>query len=463
MVQTAIEANSQELSGVRPIRLLELELSEPLPFIYPKDTNTELLYSRARVLVRLHHYPLGFFDMELPAEGLPPSAYCDQLWHEFQQAANEHLHQDKLPASDHLDTGGLLNDNIPSCREQRQHLLENAPFISVVVSTRDRTQEITKTLPAMLKINYPNYEIIVVDNASKTTAVADLLRDQYQANPKVRYFREDRPGLSWGRNCGLRHAQGEIVAFIDDDELPNPDWLTELALSFKALDNVACVTGMTFAAELETPAQLLLEEFGGFCKGRGFKQMLFNLTTHRQPEPLYPYLTSKFGAGGNMAFKTAVLRQLNGFDPSLGAGTPSGASEETEVFFRLIMQGYTLVSEPAAIVRHYHRREYSGLRQQLYSYGLGFTSYLTKTLLDDPRRLLFLLGKTPYALNYLFNPNSVRNKQKTVTYPSELTNAELKGMLYGPLAYLRSRWRTRKLVAKFGQLDVGKIEGTYLS
>lgn len=340
--------------------------------------------------------------------------------------------------------------------------------MSVVVCSRDRTEQLSACMPSLLALDYPRYEIIVVDNAPETSATADMISQRYGQTPQVRYVREDRPGLNWARNCGLRNSRGEIVAYTDDDVVADPHWPAELVKGFQIADDVACVTGLILPEELETQAQVWFEQFGGFSRGRSrFTRCIFNMSTHRLQDPLYPYLTSEFGAGANMAFKTAILRTLGGFDVAFGTGTPVAAAAETETFFRIIADGYTLVYEPAALVHHFHRRNYNSLCKQLRGYGIGFTAFLTRCLIDDPTRLFYLLSKLPYALHYLLNPRSPRNKQKLRNYPQELTRAELKGMVYGPFMYLRSLWHLRGIIKQSGPLQVfmpvseelGKVDG----
>jgi glycosyltransferase involved in cell wall biosynthesis len=172
-------------------------------------------------------------------------------------------------------------------------------------------------------VSVAKHEIIVEQCAPN---VGDGRSDpQPYGLPQVRYLREERPGSQWARNSGLRLVQGDIVAFIDDDALADPDWLTNLAIAFETVEGVACVTGLALPAELETQAQGWFEQFGGFNKGRAFNRLIHNLTTHRMPDPLYPYLAGKFGAGVNMAFKADLFRALGGFDPAFVNGQDSEA------------------------------------------------------------------------------------------------------------------------------------------
>jgi GT2 family glycosyltransferase len=237
-------------------------------------------------------------------------------------------------------------------------------------------------------------------------------------------------------------AKGEILAFTDDDVAVDPYWLIELVRGFSLADNVACVTGLVLPLELETPAQLWFEEFGGFSKG--FTQRVFDLAENHPKTPLYPYTSGRFGTGANMAFTAAFLDGVGGFDPALGTGSPAQNGEDLAVFFQVITRDYKLVYSPAALLYHLHRRDYRGLHQQIYSYGVGLTAYLTKSLLDNPRLLFDFITKVPYGLYFTLGARSPKNRKKSRAYPRDLTMVELKGILYGPFAYLRSQWVTRR-------------------
>jgi hypothetical protein len=102
------------------------------------------------------------------------------------------------------------------------------------------------------------------------------------------------------------------------------------------------------------------------------------------------------------------------------------------------------VYESAALMYHPHRRDYSGLRKQIYQYGIGLAAYLTRSIEHTPRLLLDLVTKLPYGLFFILSARSPKNSKKSENYPQELTLLERKGMLYGPFAYVRSRWAIRK-------------------
>ena len=426
-----------------PTRLIEIELSQPLPTVTAINPDTGHHYQRGLALVRLHEQPIGVVELPLTTPTLAPTTVAQTIWAALRESIIAQCQTEGLPAPAQLTAAGLPAQLTPHTVQARQALLKNAPFVSVVVATHNRADSLPTALDSLLAQQYPHFEIIVVDNAPKDNATAELLQHRYSSLPagrQVRYVREDRPGLAMAHNSGLRVVRSSIVAFTDDDVRADAQWLAELVRGFAAGNKVGCVTGMIFPAELETPAQGWIEQFGF---GKGFTQRLYDLNTHRPANPLHPYTAGIFGSGANMAFRTETLRAMGGFDPALGAGSKAMGGDDLEALFQVIMNGYQLVYQPSAIVHHWHRRDYAGLCRQAYGYGVGLTAYLMKTIWERPSRLWDFVVRMPYGLYFTFSKASPKHQKKTTSYPRELTRLEYKGMLYGPLAYLRSRWHTR--------------------
>ena len=86
----------------------------------------------------------------------------------------------------------------------------------------------------------------------------------------------------------------------------------------------------------------------------------------------------------NAAFRTSMFHdpQIGLMDEALGPGMPSGVGEDTYLFYKVLKAGYTIVYEPAAWVRHKHRRDLPGLRRQLFGYSKGHVAYHLTTLLS---------------------------------------------------------------------------------
>src|SRR5258708_369052 len=434
-------STSQSGDNFSPVRICEIEIGEPLPDISATNEQTGQQYRRAQCLIRLHTQPLGLLQLPLDESEANAGVYAGHIWQALGEQINAHLREDGLPEVTMLDASGLPGLHTPRCLREREALLQRAPFASVVVSTRDRPDRLARCLSALLALQYPGYEVIVVDNAPSTSATADFIRQTYADEPKIRYAREDRPGLSAARNRGTVEARGEIIAFTDDDVVVDAYWLAGLARGFEAAENVACVTSLILPLELETPAQLWFEEFGGFNKG--FNQHVFDRRSGRKDTPLYPFTAGRFGTGAGMAFTARFLKKERGFDLALGVGSRTCGGEDLAAFFRVILRGDRLVYEPASLAYHEHRRDYASLQKQMYDYGIGLTAYLTKIVVDNPLLLFRILIRVPQGLFFILSPRSTKNQKKSTHFPKELTNLELKGMLLGSLRYLKGRFADR--------------------
>ena len=433
------EATLSQVEGFSPIRVCDIEISEPLPALSQLAESGEKSYQRAQCLIRLHTHPLGVLDLSLEHPTATDQEFAELIWQELGDEINEHLRADGLESVNSLDASGLPFAQNPTCLAERDAFLQHAPFVSIVLSTRDRPDRLARCLPALLGQRYPEFEIVLVDNAPATSATADFVEQVYANESRIRYVREDRPGLSAGRNRGVAEARGEIVAFTDDDVVVDPYWLAGLAQGFTVAEKVGCVTNLLLPLELETQTQLWFEEFGGFNKG--FVRRVFDRKNGGKRSPLYPFTAGGFGTGAGMAFTKEFLQKEKGFDVALGAGSPTGAGEDLVAFLYVILDGYRLVYEPASLAYHEHRRDYPALKRQTYCYGTGLTAYLTKIIVDRPWLLFSILVRIPQGLFFIFSAQSSKNQKKSTHFPKELSRIERKGMLLGPLLYFRGRFK----------------------
>jgi glycosyltransferase involved in cell wall biosynthesis len=311
------------------------------------------------------------------------------------------------------------------------------PRCSVVICTRDRAELLDECLDSVLALDYPDFEVVVVDNAPSDNATQTLA-----SRRPVRYAREDRPGLDWARNRGLSASRGEIVAFVDDDARPDRGWLRAIAAAF-ADPEVMAVGGMVAPRELETRAQMLFElELGGMTQGLTRRTIRAAHSTAR--DLLW---VSSFAVGTNMAYRRSVFDHVGGFDPALDVGTATGSGGDLEMCHRLVARGHTMVYEPAAVVWHVHRRTLLGLERQLHANGLGFGSYLLTCARNGTVGRLsiirFALAEWLWGwiLKRLFRPGDV---------PRRLVWAELLGALRSPLAYRKAHRQARRLAQGSG-------------
>ena len=342
-----------------------------------------------------------------------------------------------LTAPTALTGKGLAADRNawPFLRE-RAALLAGAPFISVVVCTRDRPEQIKKCLSRLAGQQYPRYEVVVVDNAPTSDALRKVVEGQPGGGAEFRYCVEPRPGLSWARNAGIAAAASDVIAFLDDDDEPDEHWLAGVAAGFAGGERVGCVSGVVLPARLDNAVENLFEEIGGHSKGRGFVKETFSKSGPQSPLwPLPP-----FGVGANMAFRREALDRIGGFDVALGAGTPTGGGEDTLAITLVMLCGYEVAYEPVALMWHHHRQDMASLNKQLHGYSVGLTAFYAALLRQRPAAFLGLVRLLPLAAGYLKGGKSepAEPPAEPQDLAAELDRRQLQGMLKGPLVYRRA-------------------------
>jgi Glycosyl transferase family 2 len=303
---------------------------------------------------------------------------------------------------------------------------------TVVICTRDRETGLRRTLASLERQTDPEFQVVVVENGSRVPYSAAVV-----AESALRYCEavtEPRPGLSRARNRGLEAVTTELVAWLDDDEVADPGWMHRVKQGFMHETKPAGVSGVMLPAELETEAQVRFEQYGGFHKGRDMTPQVLQAGTPTVLSPLYPL--PSFGAGGNMAFRTAELKATGGFDPCLGAGTRTNGGEETGPLSLILQSGQTLLYWPAAITWHTHRREMEALRKQLWGYSAGLSGFYASMLRSRPA-VAFDLARMAPLLFRDFLPNSANKRSGDLPddFPAELRKAARNGLLSGAFIY----------------------------
>jgi O-antigen biosynthesis protein len=213
------------------------------------------------------------------------------------------------------------------------------PKVSVVVCAHNGAETLGWCLAGVRELDYPDYEVIVVDDGSidRTAEIA--------AECGVPPISTPNRGLSSARNTGLRAANGEIVAYIDCDARPDPDWLRYLAAGFLTSDH-AGIGGPNVPPPDGWVAGCVANAPGGPAHV---------LISDREAEHI---------PGCNMAFRRQRLIEVGGFDPRFFA-----AGDDVDVCWRLQDRGQTLGFSPGAVVWHRARDSVSAYRRQQVGYG----------------------------------------------------------------------------------------------
>lgn len=320
-----------------------------------------------------------------------------------------------------------------------------APPISVVLCTRERPEDLAGALASLSAIDYPDFEIIVVDNAPVTDATERVVAEAGDA--RIRRVLEPIAGLSNARNAGLHAALHDIVAFTDDDVVVDTYWLQGLARGFARSADVACVCGMVPSGELRTAAQVYFDQrvsWAGTLAPRAY-----SMAAPPPDLPLFPFQVGIYGTGANFAVRRRAAFEMGGFDEALGAGTSTKGGEDIDMFFRLVAAGHTLVNEPAAIVWHRHRSDSTALLAQARGYGLGLGAWLTKVFCEPAhRRLAFSVARRQFRSSVRagagYGAIMIPPADLGDSIPRAIGRTEVLSVLGGPLALWRGRRQGRR-------------------
>ena len=237
--------------------------------------------------------------------------------------------------------------------------------VSVVVVSRDRPDALMRCLNGLAQLDYPEFEIICVACPAGSAALAGR-----PDNAHIKAVAFDEPNISAARNLGIAQAAGEVVAFIDDDAVPEPLWLHHLVAPFAEPDVAAT---------------------GGYVIGRnGISFQWTARSTDRtgeampldvkgdQPVVLRPQPDRAIKTEGtNMAVRRDILAEMGGFDPAFRFYL-----DETDVNQRLAELGHATALVPLARVHHGFepsvRRKSDRTPRDLFEIGASKAIFLRK-------------------------------------------------------------------------------------
>lgn len=214
------------------------------------------------------------------------------------------------------------------------------PKISVLLCTYNGSRTIGDSLEWISRLDYPDYEVIVVNDGSTDNTAAIV--SQYN----VRLIETENRGLSSARNTALAAAQGEIVAYIDDDAHPDPHWLKYLAITYIKTDFVAVGGTNILPAKSELVAECVDNAPGG--------------ATH----VLLSDRIAEHIPGCNMSFRKDILESVGGFDPQFVT-----AGDDVDVCWKMQKKGLKIGFNAAAVVLHHRRNKVKIYWKQQFGYG----------------------------------------------------------------------------------------------
>jgi GT2 family glycosyltransferase len=221
------------------------------------------------------------------------------------------------------------------------HIGSPVPRISVIVCTYNGAATLRSCLEGILTLHYPNYEVIVVSDGSTDASAA--IAASYEG---VRVIETPQQGLAAARNSGMEAAEGEILAYIDDDAIPDPDWLSHIAGAFSSGPYAAVGGPNVLPPDSSAVAECVANAPGG---------PTHVLVSDREAEHI---------PGCNMTIRAAALREIGGFDPQFRA-----AGDDVDMCWRLLDCGHRIAFSPGAVVWHHRRSSIRGYLRQQRGYG----------------------------------------------------------------------------------------------
>jgi GT2 family glycosyltransferase len=204
---------------------------------------------------------------------------------------------------------------------------------SVIIATYRRNDSLENTIRSVLLQDYPDFELLVVDQSDNHTPEAEKFLRTLD-DPRYSYFLIAPPSLPAARNFGLARSSGEIVIYIDDDVLLDPDFIRAHVKAHGETERLAAVGGrVRTTGEAASTHLFAFSSDGTWSGGYDF------------PEPA----DIETARGCNMSFRRSALEKIGGFDPSY---EKNALREETDVCFRLRRRGYQIRFDPLASIEH---------------------------------------------------------------------------------------------------------------
>ena len=273
--------------------------------------------------------------------------------------------------------------------------------ISVVICTYNRSRHLKNILNSLAEQEVSDeliWEIVVIDNNSKDDT-KDVAEDFKLKTPiPVKYFTEEKQGLSHARNRGIVESEGKYVAFTDDDAIAEKNWVATLHQGLMRY-GCECVGGKIFLKTDEELPKWLIKELWGFLGYLDYGDEHLSFDSEH-----YPF-------GGNMVFAREVFDRIGFFNPNYGRiGSKDFGGEEYELFTRFLKTGGKGTYMPSAIVYHVIGQE---KLQKQYFRKIHYRAGEQRALNEAAQ-----YNRTIYGIPFFLFPQLFRTITKYMTKPT---------------------------------------------
>jgi glycosyltransferase involved in cell wall biosynthesis len=241
-----------------------------------------------------------------------------------------------------------------------------APYISIVVPTYNRPQALARCLGSIASLDYSSdrFEVIVVDDGS-SYPLQEII-SEFSGSFQIHYLAQDNLGPATARNAGAHLAQGEFLAFVDDDCVLSPRWLSRMA---------------------EAAGGSTMYLFGGHTDN-ALAENIYASASQMLVDFLYDHFLSResplrFFTSNNLMVERDHFIRIGGFHP----GFALAAAEDRELSYRWLAEGGDLKFVPEAVVCHYHQMTLWSYCRQHFNYGRGALGFYRLARLRNGNRI----------------------------------------------------------------------------
>jgi GT2 family glycosyltransferase len=321
----------------------------------------------------------------------------------------------------HLKSAKILRDAHVDDR-----MSEKFPLVSIIILSYNGVKYLGNCLKSVLATDYPNYEVILVDNAS-TDGSLTLIEYLFKHEPRLTIIRNTKNvGFSEGNNIGIRKAKGRYIVFLNNDTEVKPDWLIELVRTMEKDRSI----GAAQSKLLQLADRRRIDSVGDSIDYFGATYMRGNGEIDAGQYDNNKEIFSARGAA--MIVRRSVLNEVGVFDPLFFM-----RCEDIDLSWRIRLGGYKVFFVPTSIV--YHAGGYATLKIPSLEVLFHSTKNEIMMLLKNYSLVNFVkFNPLPIILGSIFLDLFVR---KNISYAF----ARCKAVLW-VLRNLRQIWRNRQII-----------------
>lgn len=237
---------------------------------------------------------------------------------------------------------------------------ENAVPVTVIISTRNRSEDLTKAVKTVLQLDYPNFQLIVVDQSDDD--LSQKVMQPFLADPRLCYLPSKTRGVAAGRNVGVANTVTELIAITDDDcEVPS-NWLTEMVAAFQVDERIGLVYGDVTAGPHD--------ESAGFIPTYNCKQSFLARSIWHKNQVR--------GITACAGIRRSIWQAIGGFDSLTGPGAPFKACADGDYTIKVLLNGYYVYQTPNFTAVHNGFRTWQQGRSLASRNWFGIGASLTK-------------------------------------------------------------------------------------